>query len=351
MKLYSLEPFRQAGFDPRGCISIPMDQSNPAIRAEIDSLKLFYAIRDQWAKLPNELPIDNPQRLRFYRLTSAAAGPNLRGQPETLAQMRSRVDDAFSRRGLLIFNIESLVTAPAPDHYGTVELSLLSDAQALIAYADSLGFTFLNFETLFETDPNYQQQLSINHDYLPARSGVMDTLRVLQNDLFPRKAGRQLRLAAVNRPRNGQATVTDDQKAVAYQSKANYIGADRFYYVATDGVLSDTAWVFLTVAGSNAGAVADRGIPQQLSLLQNYPNPFNPSTTIFFSTPPPMRVSVTLKVYNLSGREVVSLLNDDALEPGTHEVKFDAAHLTSGVYFAVLKTGEATQVRRLLFMK
>lgn len=83
-------------------------------------------------------------------------------------------------------------------------------------------------------------------------------------------------------------------------------------------------------------------------LQQNYPNPFNPSTTIKFSIPHSQ--FVTLKVYDLLGREVTTLVNEEKL-PGNYEVKFDGGNLSNGVYFYRLKAGDYMFVKKFILMK
>jgi len=102
--------------------------------------------------------------------------------------------------------------------------------------------------------------------------------------------------------------------------------------------------------------------PMRFVLEQNYPNPFNPSTHIRFSVQGSgfeesgsgFKVQgsrlVTLKVYDVLGREVEMLVNDN-LQPGSYEVTFDAAGLASGVYFYRLQSGEFTQTKRMVLMR
>jgi len=83
-------------------------------------------------------------------------------------------------------------------------------------------------------------------------------------------------------------------------------------------------------------------------LYQNYPNPFNPSTVIKFNVPNESRV--TLKVYNILGSEVATLVN--GMKPaGTYNITFNASNLASGVYFYQLKAGNFVATKKLLLLK
>ncbi|GBD92162.1 hypothetical protein BMS3Abin04_02896 [bacterium BMS3Abin04] len=97
------------------------------------------------------------------------------------------------------------------------------------------------------------------------------------------------------------------------------------------------------------------------SLSQNYPNPFNPTTVIKYSIQAPPASShlakgmndagfVSLKVYNVLGEEVATLVNKEQA-PGSYEVIFDAANLTSGIYFYQLKIGNFLQVRKMILLR
>ena len=83
-------------------------------------------------------------------------------------------------------------------------------------------------------------------------------------------------------------------------------------------------------------------------LQQNYPNPFNPTTQIRFSLPE--QSQVTLKVYNILGKEIATLVND-VKSAGVHEINFDGSGLASGVYFYTLQTGKFTQTHKMILMK
>ncbi len=89
-------------------------------------------------------------------------------------------------------------------------------------------------------------------------------------------------------------------------------------------------------------------IPQNYSLNQNYPNPFNPTTTIKFSIPSSQYV--TLKVYDLLGKNVATLVNS-VKQPGSYEINFNGEKLTSGVYFYQLKAGSFVSTKKFLLMK
>jgi hypothetical protein len=84
-------------------------------------------------------------------------------------------------------------------------------------------------------------------------------------------------------------------------------------------------------------------------LTQNYPNPFNPNTTIEFRIP--NKTTVTLKVYNLLGSEVETLIQAENLTAGTYKIPFEAKDLTSGVYLYRLITPEFSEAKKMILMK
>ena len=100
-------------------------------------------------------------------------------------------------------------------------------------------------------------------------------------------------------------------------------------------------------------------LPTEYSLSQNYPNPFNPSTTIKYQIPThsgqvvgsgfSLR-NVTLKVYDILGREVTTLVNQQQ-KPGSYEVLFNASNLTSGVYFYRLQSGSFNESRKMILLR
>lgn len=89
-------------------------------------------------------------------------------------------------------------------------------------------------------------------------------------------------------------------------------------------------------------------LPFSYSLSQNYPNPFNPATNFVFSLP--ISTDVTLKVFDMLGREV-ALLANGKFEAGTYRVDWDASTFTSGVYFYTLRAGDFSQTRKMILIK
>ena len=103
-------------------------------------------------------------------------------------------------------------------------------------------------------------------------------------------------------------------------------------------------------------AIAEnRELPVRIQLEQNFPNPFNPSTKIKFQIPeaggPSLKPqTVSLKVYDVLGREVATLVND-VKQPGSYEVTFNADGLASGVYLYRLQAGSVSQTRKMLLQR
>jgi len=96
-------------------------------------------------------------------------------------------------------------------------------------------------------------------------------------------------------------------------------------------------------------SVGDGGeLPSTFRLFQNFPNPFNPSTTIKYALPE--RASVRLSVYDVLGREVMTLVQQEQ-EAGVYSAEFRGDGLTSGVYYYRLTAGRYNEVRKMIMLK
>jgi hypothetical protein len=93
----------------------------------------------------------------------------------------------------------------------------------------------------------------------------------------------------------------------------------------------------------NSSTVADK-----YSLGQNYPNPFNPTTKISFSVP--KNEFVSIKVFDLTGKEIAQLVNNE-MNAGTYEYIFNGSSLASGIYFYQIKTPNFTETKRMTLVK
>jgi hypothetical protein len=95
--------------------------------------------------------------------------------------------------------------------------------------------------------------------------------------------------------------------------------------------------------------VEERGpLPIEFKLGQNFPNPFNPTTNINYELP--VDTHVTLKVHDVSGKEVATLV-DGFVRKGLHQVTLNAADLASGLYFYRLHAGTYTNVKKFIVLK
>ena len=108
---------------------------------------------------------------------------------------------------------------------------------------------------------------------------------------------------------------------------------------------SDTVTIDISTI---TGIKGEEEVPTEFVLMQNYPNPFNPTTSIEYSVA--STENVTLKVYDMLGGEVVTLINETKL-PGKYKITFDASGLASGVYFYRLTTDNITSTKKMVVLK
>ncbi len=115
------------------------------------------------------------------------------------------------------------------------------------------------------------------------------------------------------------------------------------YAVGSDATLLKTNTAGTVGLGNN-----NLVLPVTYKLNQNYPNPFNPVTTITYEIP--RNTFVKLKIYNILGREVVSLVNN-IKEAGFHKIRWNASAYPSGIYFCLLSADKYIEARKLVLIK
>ena len=154
-------------------------------------------------------------------------------------------------------------------------------------------------------------------------------------------------------------------------TKQNAVSYDNFSYeVSTEGIGNKTVYLRLVTTASegcsfsitdkldNQSIIAKRYVKQvafksaqvikDYALAQNYPNPFNPVTTITYQLP--KSGSVTLKIYDMLGKEVKTLVNEQK-EMGRYTVQFDASSLASGMYVYQLRANDYTSTKKMMLLK
>ncbi len=144
---------------------------------------------------------------------------------------------------------------------------------------------------------------------------------------------------AANTPNDGNATVNLPMVSTT-TARIKIEAADNIFFD-----ISNTNFSITTVSGiSNQSAE-----PLRFSLSQNYPNPFNPSTMINFVIP--QKSAVSLSVYDMSGKLVAELINNETKTEGSYAYEFDGSRLSSGMYVYRLTAGKFTETRKMILVK
>jgi hypothetical protein len=134
---------------------------------------------------------------------------------------------------------------------------------------------------------------------------------------------------------------------------SGYPGSSSFTDLATPRSINYACYVRVDPVTGNQMPIGintiSTEVPAKFSLEQNYPNPFNPSTTIRFNLSKGSLVNI--RIFDVAGREVEHIVKGEMVRAGTHEVKFNAGKLASGVYFYTLETDNFRETKKMMLVK
>lgn len=232
----------------------------------------------------------------------------------------------------------------------------------------SLGQYFLDFNTGIANGGNLTYTIvksDLPESMRPRKAVVKDNqLMLIVNTVNPDKAN----LPLISR--NGKGTLIATMRLetsadklsgspdLKWSSAPDKLRTKIFVYEGNKNVeITNAENNIVETDGNNVNLKNEsiEGIPAEFSLLQNYPNPFNPSTLINYELPSSGFVS--LKVYDITGKEVAVLVNE-ILEPGRYSAKFNGSGLASGLYFYRIavhsdknSSGDFAFVRKMVLVK
>lgn len=171
---------------------------------------------------------------------------------------------------------------------------------------------------------------------LSAGTGTMDDIAIVKYD----SNGNQLWVNRYNSP-------------ASRNDAANNISLDAFGNIIISGFITGAAtgsdFAVIKFSLLTSLKTISNEIPKEYSLRQNYPNPFNPSTSIGFNLP--NNTSVSLNIYDMSGRHVMILIYNEFKSAGSYTFQFNASDLSSGTYFYSLKTDDYSDVKKMVLIK
>lgn len=304
---------------------------------------------------------------------SAFAGPDsftVMTAPTVSPILISPVNNAIGQRAdTLVLKWSSVANATGYE----CQLSLSSSFSTLVVARDSTTDTTFKVTSLNHLQKYFWRVRAYNVGGATAFSEMDSFTTIIAAPVRPSPVSP---LAAVNVPRKTtfiwykSSTATSYHLEVATTSDFGTIAFDTTVVdtsVQLSSPLASSTQYFWHVNASNAGGTSaysvagnfttgtllevakeKEGIPTEFALQQNYPNPFNPSTKIKYSLPEAQ--TVLLKVYNVLGQEVATLVNMRQ-NAGYYEVSFNAGNLPSGIFFYVLKAGNFTAIHKMLLLK
>ena len=125
-------------------------------------------------------------------------------------------------------------------------------------------------------------------------------------------------------------------------------GEEKLYAALLGSTTVDSAMGIYVLNNLITKVISKGSSVTEFKLKQNFPNPFNPTTTIIYALP--TDELVVLKIYDILGREVTTLVNE-IKQAGTYSVSFNASNLASGIYFYTISAGNFHQTKKMLLIR
>ena len=245
---------------------------------------------------------------------------------------RSKYNNIAFEQGVLFnLNLYASEYGVTPKGFG----NLLIDTSTTFVGRQLKGMTLTQLGKLLDSAMTYWQTMGITND-----TGYADLNSLIVNIITPINE----RFAAEYNVSNWYIDTLSVKNKNSYGAKLRGVKT-----AAEVGIVK-----YLFTKQSDEESIdfgLDTYVPEEYSLEQNYPNPFNPTTVIRYALYD--NSNVTLKVYDVLGREVVTLLDNEVVTAGEHEIEFNAGMISSGVYFyrLTVNDGEFSAMKKMLLLK
>ncbi|NCP84572.1 MAG: cellulase family glycosylhydrolase [Bacteroidetes bacterium] len=219
------------------------------------------------------------------------------------------------------------------------DFTVLSIQLAVLEFDLRVSGNVNQFEVRFENPDNYPE-------VIPWRKRTILTKSIY----FPDSQWRKISIPLSEMSESG-AWVNSKQLWLDAKGEFSWETINRLLFVAeSEDLKGDSVLVKnLIIRVPTETSISESEQPQKIILFDAFPNPFNPTTSISFHTG--KSTIISLRVFDVLGKEIAVLIDKTNFEARNHDVRFDAPHLSSGMYFFRLQTSEVNLVKKMILMK